>query len=87
MLNVKAMTWALGLTGAMAFCLYVTFGLLAPAGYYTVFGLPGFRWITTGRFLLGLVETTAASAFLGWLVATLNNFFHHRWEVSHSHSH
>ncbi len=31
--------------------------------------LPGFTWLTWGSFLLGLVESVAYGALLGWLIA------------------
>ena len=31
--------------------------------------LPGFTWLTWGSFLLGLVESLAYGALLGWLIA------------------
>lgn len=30
---------------------------------------PGFTWLTWGGFLLGLVESVAYGALLGWLIA------------------
>lgn len=85
MLNVKALSWALALTAAMAFCFYVAYGLLAPTQYNTVFGFPGFRWITFGRFLFGLCGAVVSAAFTGWVIGTLNNYFHRRWEMTHAH--
>jgi len=85
MLNVKALSWALALTAALAFCVYVAYGLMVPSEYNTVFGFPGFRWITFGRFLFGLSGAIASAAFTGWVVGTLNNFFHRRWETAHAH--
>lgn len=31
--------------------------------------LPGFTWLTWGSFLLGLAESLAYGALLGWLIA------------------
>jgi hypothetical protein len=33
--------------------------------------LPGFRWLSVGTFLLGLVETLIYGALLGWLVSSV----------------
>lgn len=87
MLNVKALSWALALTAALAFCVYVAYGLMVPAEYNPVFGgwLPGLQHFTPTLFLVSLLEVVVAAVFLGWVIGTLNNFFHRRWEVTHAH--
>lgn len=86
MLNVKSLTWTLALFGATTFVLCVLYGLVAPPQYHA--GellekfLPGFRWITFGGFLIGLVEVTLYGAFHGLLIGSLYNFFNRRWATT-----
>jgi hypothetical protein len=61
--------------GAIAGLLYlgcVAWDLLVPA--YAMHAawapfFPGFTWLTWGGFLIGLVESLAYGALLGWLIA------------------
>ena len=86
MLNVKALTWSLALTGAITFILCVLYGLVAPPEYHS--GellekiLPGFRWLTLGGFAIGLVEMTVFGAYHGLLIGWLYNFVHRRGQTS-----
>jgi hypothetical protein len=60
-LSVKAMTWGLGVFGAVTFAVCVIYGLLVPpelhTGRFLEVILPGFRWLTPGCVALGLVES------------------------------
>ena len=77
MLNVKNLTLSLAMTAAITFALCVLYGLIVPPEYHA--GelrekfLPGFRWITPGSFLLGLVETFLYGGYLGLLAGSLYN--------------
>jgi uncharacterized membrane protein YjjB (DUF3815 family) len=84
MLNVKALTWAFGLTAAVVFCVCVAYGLMVPPVYHGVFGswLVGFHGVTLGSFLIGLVEVVGGAVVAALLVGTLNNYFHRRWEMT-----
>ncbi len=81
MLNVKALTWAFGLTAIVAFCVYVAYGLMVPPEY----GVLGFHGITLTSFLIGLIQMVVAAVIAALLVGTLNNYFHRRWEMTHEH--
>jgi hypothetical protein len=85
MLNVKALTWAFAVTAAVAFCVYVAYGMMVPPVYHGVFGswLLGFHGVTLGSFLFGLFQVVAVAVAAALLVGTLNNFFHRRWEMTH----
>ena len=58
MLNIKVVTWSLGLFTAISFILCVIYGLIAPPSLHTVEVLeailPAFKWLTLGGFCLGL---------------------------------
>ncbi len=86
MLNVKVLTWSLALLGAITFVLCVLYGLVAPPQYHS--GellekiLPGFRWLTFGGFVIGLIEMTLYGAYHGLMIGLLYNFLHRRWVAS-----
>ena len=73
-LNWKVVVPSLALFGAVTFVACVIYGLVAPPAY-PASGLleailPGFRWLTPGAFVLGVVETFVYGAYAG-LVFTL----------------
>ena len=68
------MIWSWSLFGAATFVACVAYGLIVPAALHASRLLdqllPGFRWLTAGSFLLGLVETSRYGAY-GGAVSTL----------------
>lgn len=77
-LNWKVMTWALGLFGAVTFVACVVYGLLVPKTFHMVqlleIALPGFRWLSVGSFVLGLVESFLYGAYAGLVFVPIYNF-------------
>jgi len=61
MLNIKVVSWALGLSGAISFIVCVLYGLVTPQSLhmhpFLEQVLPGFKWLTWWGFLLGLAES------------------------------
>ena len=82
-LNWKVMTWSLGVFGAVTFVLCVVYGLLVPRAFHMVqfleITLPGFRWLSPGSFVLGLVESFLYGAYTGLVFTPIYNFFSRRW--------
>ena len=82
MLSIKNITLSLALAAAITFVLCVLYGLVVPPQYHA--GellekvLPGFRWITPGGFLVGLVETFIYGGYIGLLVGSLYNALQRR---------
>ena len=78
----KAVTWSLGTFGAITFTLCVVYGLLVPKTLHMVqfleIVLPGFRWLTFGTFVLGLVESFLYGAYAGLVFTPLYNYFSRR---------
>lgn len=68
-LSWKVMTWSLGLFSAVSFVLCVLYGLVVPKTLHMVqfleITLPGFRWLSPGSFVLGLVESFLYGAYAG----------------------
>ena len=78
MLNVKVWTWTLATWGVISFVLCVLWGILTPQAVH-MHGLlevllPGFRWLTVGTALLGLIESFLFGAYAGFLLAVIHNF-------------
>ena len=79
MLNWKIVTKSLSSFTAVSFVLCVGYGLLAPAAFHPSWLLeailPGFKWLSFGSFVLGLIEAALYGAWAGALYSGLYNFF------------
>ena len=68
-LNWKVVTWALALFGAVTFVVCVLYGLVVPRAFHMVqlleMALPGFKWLSLGSFIIGLVESFLYGAYAG----------------------
>ncbi len=77
-LNWKVMTWSLGLFCAVSFVLCVLYGFVVPKTLHMVqfleITLPGFRWLSPGSFVLGLVESFLYGAYAGLVFTPIHNF-------------
>ena len=77
-LNWKVLTWSLGLFCAFSFVLCVLYGLVVPKTLHMVqfleITLPGFRWLSAGTFVLGLVESFLYGAYAGLVFVPIYNF-------------
>lgn len=82
MLNWKVVTKSLASFGAISFALCVGYGLLAPAAFHQSWlleaALPGFKWLSVGSFVLGVIETALYGAWAGILYSALYNYFARR---------
>lgn len=85
-LNLKVVIWSLGLFGAVSFVLCVIYGLLVPEALhmkqFLLILLPGFRWLSLGSFVLGLVESFLYGVYAGLVYVPLYNGLHRRWARS-----
>jgi len=77
MLSTKVWAWSLGLFGAVTFLLCVLYGLIAPSSLHMTAVLeqvlPGFRWLTVGGFLIGLVEAFLYGVYAGVVLVPIHN--------------
>lgn len=68
-LSVKVMTWVLTVFGGVSFVLCVLYGLVAPKAFHMTqlleITLPGFRWLSVGSFVLGVVESVLYGVYAG----------------------
>ncbi len=78
MLQTRTVSLALGLTFAISFLVCVLWGLLLPEPMhmhrFLELVLPGFRWISIGSTVLGLVESFLFGVYFGVLYAPIHNW-------------
>lgn len=83
MLNIKLVSWALGLWGAFTFLVCVLYGLIVPESLHMKAALeqllPGFKWLTWLGFLLGLAESFLYGVYAGIVFVPIYNFLQRRW--------
>ncbi len=83
MLNLKVVSWSLGVWGGITFVICVLYGLLVPGSLtmHQALGqvLPGFTWLTFGGFVIGLVWSIIYGLYAGWLFAVIYNGLNKRW--------
>jgi hypothetical protein len=76
-LSLKVMAWSWGLFGTVTFAACVVYGLVVPRAFHASQLLeqilPGFRWLTPGSVLLGIVETFVYGAYAGLVFSLIHN--------------
>jgi hypothetical protein len=77
MLNMKLVTWALGLSAAFLYLLCIAYGLTNPASghmrEFLTLALPGFEWLTVKGFAIGLVKSFLAGVLAGLVYVPIYN--------------
>ena len=86
MLNIKVVSWSLGIFTAISFILCVIYGLIVPPSLHHMasfleMALPAFKWLPLWGFFLGLVESFLYGAYAGLVFVPIYNFFNRRWGV------
>ncbi len=84
LLNTRVVSWSLGLFLAISFVLCVLYGLVVPARLHGMSAfleavLPAFKWLTFGRFILGLVESFLYGVYIGVVFVPIYNFINKKW--------
>ena len=83
MLSTKVVTWSLGLFGAVTLVVCVLYGLIAPEALhmhrFLESAFPGFRWLTAGGFVIGLVESFLYGVYAGLVFTPIYNALSRRW--------
>jgi hypothetical protein len=82
-LSVKLVTLTVGLFSAVMFVACVLYGLLFPAvhaAWLLEAVLPGFRWLSVGTFVLGVLETFLYGSLAGLVFSELYNWLLPRLE-------
>jgi hypothetical protein len=82
-LNIKVVSWSLGLFTAISFVLCVVYGLAVPEtlrmSEVLEAVLPAFEWLTLWGFCLGLFESFLYGAYTGLVFVPIYNFLSRRW--------
>lgn len=83
MIDIKLAATSAAMFLALSFVLCVALGLATPEGFHMrallEAALPGFRWISPGAFLLGLVESLLWGVYLGGGFSWIHNLLFRRW--------
>lgn len=85
MLNIKVVSWSLGIFAAVSFVVCVIYGLIVPQSLHMYqfleAVLPAFKWLTFWGFLLGLLESFLYGVYVGLVFVPIYNFLTRRWGV------
>ena len=83
MLNLKVVSWSLGIFAAISFVLCVIYGLIVPPSLHMAVALeavlPAFKWLTFTGFLLGLLESFLYGVYAGLVFVPIHNALTRRW--------
>lgn len=84
LLNIKVVSWSLGIFFAISYMLCVLYGLVVPERLHGMKDfleavLPAFKWLTFAGFILGLVESFLYGVYVGIVFAPIYNFINKRW--------
>ena len=83
MLNIKIVSWSLGIFTAISFVLCVIYGLIVPQSLHMYqfleAVLPAFKWLTVWGFCLGLIESFLYGVYAGLVFVPIYNFLGRRW--------
>ena len=85
MLNIKVVSWSLGIFTAISFLLCVLYGAVVPESLHSKqlleMALPAFKWLSFPSFMLGLAESFLYGAFAGLIFVPIYNFLSLRWDA------
>lgn len=82
-MNLKTVTWALALSGALLYLLCIAYGFTNPASghmrEFLMIALPGFEWLTLKGFFIGLVKSFLYGALVGLVYVPIYNALQRRF--------
>jgi hypothetical protein len=85
MLNIRVVTWSMGLFTTVSFILCVIWGLVTPQSLhmhqFLEIVLPAFKWLSVGGFFLGLIESFLWGAYVGLVFVPIYNLLYRRWSL------
>ena len=84
LLNIRVVSWSLGLFLAISYILCVLYGLIVPERLHGMKAflesvLPAFQWLTFGGFVLGLAESFLYGVYVGLVFVPIYNFINRKW--------
>jgi hypothetical protein len=82
-LNIRVVTWSLATFTLVSYLVCVLYGLVAPQSLhmhqFLEIALPGFKWLSFWRFLIGLAGSFLWGVYIGLVFTPIYNFFHRKW--------
>lgn len=85
MLNLKIVSWTLGIWAAFTFVFCVAYGLATPESIhmhaFLEQVLPGFTWLSWPAFAVGSGESFLYGAYAGLVYVPVYNFLQRRWSA------
>jgi hypothetical protein len=83
MLNIRVVTWSLATFTTVSYLVCVGYGLIVPETLHMVqfleITLPGFKWLTVGTFVIGLVESFLYGVYAGLVYTPIYNVYQRKW--------
>jgi hypothetical protein len=88
MLNIRLVSWSLGLFTAISFIVCVIYGLIVPPSLHMASVLeallPAFKWLTLTGFCFGLIESFLYGVYGGLVFVPIYNGLARCWGVTGS---
>jgi len=83
-LNMRVVSWSLGIFFTISFVLCVLYGLVVPPRLHGMSAfleavLPAFKWLTFSGFVLGVIESFLYGAYIGIVFVPIYNFINKKW--------
>ncbi|MFA6054851.1 MAG: DUF5676 family membrane protein [Thermodesulfovibrionales bacterium] len=87
LLNIRVVSWSLGLFLSFSYILCVLYGLVVPErlhgmSQFLETALPAFKWLSFGGFILGLIESFLYGAYIGIVFVPIYNYISRKCKVS-----
>lgn len=84
LLNIKVVSWSLGLFTSLTFLLCVLYGIVVPQKLHGMSHvleslLPAFEWLTFSGFILGLIESFLYGVYVGIVFVPIYNFMNRKF--------
>lgn len=90
MINIRLVSWALGISAAISFVVCVAYGLIVPESLHNRAFLeqvlPAFKWLTWWGFGLGLAESFLYGVYAGLVFCPIYNALYRRWGAENRHA-
>lgn len=79
LLNIRVVSWSLGIFLSISYILCILYGLVVPQRLHGMSAfleavLPAFKWLTFGGFILGLIESFLYGVYIGIVFVPIYNF-------------
>ncbi len=82
-LNIRVVTWSLGVFSLFSYLICIAYGLIVPASLHMTefleITLPGFKWLTAWGFIIGFIESFLYGVYAGLVYTPIYNFFNRKW--------